>query len=98
MDPSPCDRRAGLALSREQRWVVHAAVLDAVERAVGAADDPDVDSEMALLRAVEDGPLALTAEELAVLRAALTEYLDDPPPRDREAARRTLEAVEGLLG
>lgn len=82
-----------LAFSREEAWVVHAALLDRVQRAVEADGTAEGYPELDALTAIEDGRERFDSEEVSVVRRALEAYLRRAPPRDlapgRAALRRT---------
>lgn len=82
-----------LAFSREEAWVVHAALLDRVQTAVEAGDSSEGYPELDALTAIEDGRERFDPDEIAVIRGALEAYLRRAPPRDlapgRAALRRT---------
>ncbi|SEO55420.1 hypothetical protein SAMN04487948_103203 [Halogranum amylolyticum] len=84
-----------LDLSPEEAWVLHTAVLAAVERAV--ENDQSVDCRVNLLETVE-GERVFTPDELQSLRTALQTYFGDAPDRDRETAISVLAAVDAALG
>jgi len=89
MSPT-CHGPDGLDCSREEAWVLHAAVLDHVERLVTADRSPD--RAMAILDRVEAcEPLDATDRKL--VRDALSTYLDDAPERDRAPVRQMLAAL-----
>lgn len=85
-----------LAFSREEAWVVHAALLDGVRTAVEAGDTSEGYPELDALTAIEDGRERFDPDEIAVIRRALDAYLPRAPPRDlapgRAALRRTAAA------
>ena len=85
-----------LAFSREEAWVVHAALLDRVKRAVESGDDSDGYPELDAMAAIEAGRERYDPEEIAVIREALEPYLLGAPPRDlapgRAALRRATDA------
>jgi hypothetical protein len=91
MPPTTCHGPDGVDLSREEAWVLHAAVLDHVERTVAADRSPD--RAMDVLERVEAcDPLDPTDRSLA--RDALVTYLDDDAPeRDRAPGREILAAL-----
>ncbi|QZY00659.1 hypothetical protein [Halobaculum rubrum] len=82
-----------LAFSREEAWVVHAALLDRVRTAVEAGDTAEGYPELDALTALEDGRERFAPDEIGVVRRALEVYLRSAPPRDlapgRAALRRT---------
>jgi hypothetical protein len=92
--PSRRTDTADLALSREEAWVAHAALLDACERAVDAGGDaapyrrPIADIE----RGEE-----LDADGTALLRDALVDYLGDAPVRDRAPGRALLRRTDDAV-
>lgn len=83
-----------LAFSREEAWVVHAALLGRVKTAVESGDDSDGYPELDAMTALEDGREQFGPKETSVIRAALEAYLLGAPPRDlapgRAALRRTV--------
>ena len=83
-----------LDLSPEEAWVVHAAVLAALERA--AEDGEDARCTVGLLETVE-GDRAFTPDELRSLRKVLRTYFTDAPDRDRETTVSVLETVDAAL-
>ena len=89
------DRPAALELSRAEAWVVHAALLAAIERAVEADEDPE--RERRLLAAVEGGDHEFDRRELRRIREVLESYLDDAPPRDRPHGRAVAGDIEAAL-
>jgi hypothetical protein len=89
MSPT-CHGPDGLDCSREEAWVLHAAVLDHVERLVAADRSPD--RAMAVLDRVEACD-PLDATDRGLVHDALASYLDDAPERDREAVREMLATL-----
>ena len=90
MSPTTCHGPDGVDLSREAAWVLHAAVLDHVERLVAAGRSPD--RALTILDRIEScSPLETTDHDLIL--EALSTY--DAPERDRasvEAIRAALSA------
>ncbi|ESS02903.1 MAG: hypothetical protein A07HR67_02410 [uncultured archaeon A07HR67] len=78
---------SGVAFSREEAWVAHAALLDACDRAAETGED--VARYRRPLRDIEQGR-PLDPPEVALLRDALVEYLGDAPIRDRALGRALL--------
>jgi hypothetical protein len=79
---------AGIDPSREEAWVLHAAVLDHIERTVDAGRSPD--RGVAVLERVE-GCEPLGPSDRSLVRKALVTYLDgDAPERDRAPGRAVL--------
>jgi hypothetical protein len=90
MDPPEPDA-SGVAFSREEAWVAHAALLDACDRAAETGED--VARYRRPLRDIEQGR-PLDPSEVALLRDALVEYLGDAPIRDRALGRALLERTD----
>jgi hypothetical protein len=88
MSPTTDHGPDGVALSREEAWVLHAAVLDHVERTVAAGRSPDRAMD-ALDRIEACDPLDATDRDL--VRDALEAY--DAPTRDRPS----VEAIRVVL-
>ncbi|GAB7011947.1 DUF7853 family protein [Halolamina salina] len=106
------DDGARLDLGDEEQWVLHAALLDYLDR---RADEPsgdagsspapldretDTDDEAALelLDALEDDePLRLDRGGLLLVRELLSEYLAGAPLRDRATCRSVLADVRDEL-
>jgi hypothetical protein len=78
---------SGVAFSREEAWVAHAALLDACDRAAETGED--VARYRRPLRDIEQGR-PLDPPAVALLRDALVEYLGDAPIRDRALGRALL--------
>ena len=79
MSPTTCHGPDGVDLSREAAWVLHAAVLDHVERLVAAGRSPD--RALTILDRIESCE-PLEAADRDLVRDALSTY--DAPDRDRE--------------
>lgn len=92
--PPSHDRSVALDPSRAEAWVVHAALLDRIEQQTDAGND--VQEECTLLRKVEADEYSLGTAELDVLQQALTGYLADAPPRDREPGHAVLETIRRI--
>jgi len=106
------DDGARLDLGDEEQWVLHAALLDYLDRRAseptgdaGSSPAPldretDTDDEAALelLDALEDDePLRLDRGELLLVRELLSEYLAGAPLRDRATCRSVLADVRDEL-
>jgi hypothetical protein len=90
MSPTTCHGPDGVDLSREEAWVLHAAVLDHVERVVATGRTPD--RALTVLDRIESCA-PLDAADRDVVCEALSTY--DAPGRDRasvEAIRAALSA------
>ncbi|AKU06388.1 MULTISPECIES: DUF7853 family protein [Haloferax] len=92
MTTSAQDRPTALDLSREETWVVHAALLDAIERAVDADEEPT--PAPGLLARVEAGDEDFDSAELDYLVDALRTYRKQAPARDDHHISRVLEHIE----
>lgn len=90
MDQPTCNGPAGLDLSREEAWVLHAAVLDYVDDELDAGNEPE--RELALLDAIESCA-DLDDDDVDRLTELLARYLDDAPEPDRPHARAILDAA-----
>lgn len=90
MSPTTCHGPDGIDLSREEAWVLHAAVLDHVERLVAADRSPD--RAVAVLTRIESCE-PLDTDDRNLVRDALSTYLTDAPDRDRSPAREVLAAL-----
>lgn len=92
---SSTDRCIAFEFSRAEAWVLHAALLDRIERETDA--DDDIDREMALLRAIESDDYVFDEIDLALLRSALSTYLADAPGRDRIPGQSVLDQIDGVV-
>ncbi|WP_435067876.1 hypothetical protein [Haloplanus sp. C73] len=90
---SPAHRHGprGVDLSREEAWVLHAAVLDHAERTVAAGRDPA--QAVAVLDRIEAGE-RLDETARTVAQDALETYLESAPERDRALA----DEIRAALG
>jgi hypothetical protein len=85
-----CHGPDGLDCSREEAWVLHAALLDHIEGVV--ADDRSPDRAVEVLDRIEAcDPLDPTDRRL--VREALRGYLPDAPERDRAPGRAMLATL-----
>jgi len=89
------DHAASLDLTRQEAWVIHAALLDHIERSLAEGDEAP--QSVSLLERMEADGDAFTPAQLRLLREALAEYLVDPPARDRPTAERLLVAIEDAM-
>ncbi|WP_416838368.1 hypothetical protein [Haloferax sp. DFSO52] len=92
MTTSAQDRPAALDLSREESWVVHAALLEAIERAVDADEDPRPATD--LLTRVEEGDEDFDSAELDYLVDSLRAYRGIAPTRDQHFISLVLDHIE----
>lgn len=92
MTTSAQDRPAALDLSREEAWVVHAALLEAIERAVDADEDPNPAPD--LLARVEAGEEDFDSAELDYIVDSLRAYRGIAPTRDQHYISHVLDHIE----
>jgi hypothetical protein len=85
-----CHGPAPLGLSREEAWVLHAAVVRQLERELEAGTDP---TAVETLRARIEDCESLDSAHLDAAERALRSYLDDAPERDRPHAQAVLDYV-----
>jgi hypothetical protein len=88
MSPTTNHGPDGVDLSREEAWVLHAAVLDHVERVVAAGETPE--RALTILDRIESSA-PLDAADHDIVREALSAY--DAPDRDRTS----VEAIRAAL-
>lgn len=99
------DDGARLDLGDEEQWVLHAALLDYLDRRAddddgetAPLDEADGGDAVELLDALEDDePLRLDREGLLLVRELLSEYLAGAPLRDRATCRSVLSEVRDEL-
>jgi hypothetical protein len=92
MSPTTDHGPDGIGLSREEAWVLHAVVLDHVERVVAAGGSPD--RSLTILDRIESRDPLDTAD-YDIVCEALSSY--DAPDRDRvpvESIRAALPACQ----
>lgn len=89
------DRPPTQDLSREETWVLHAALTSALDRALDAEDTPRYARSLVLQ--LEAGETAFDEGDLRYLADALTVYLEDAPERDEPVAARLLDRVRDAL-
>ncbi|MFC7204882.1 hypothetical protein ACFQJC_15300 [Haloferax namakaokahaiae] len=92
MTTSAQDRPAPLDLSLEESWVVHTALLDALERAYTEDEEPTPATD--LLVRVEAGDEDFTRAELDYIVETLCDYRDEAPDRDVQYVARALAHIE----
>ncbi|MFC6786965.1 hypothetical protein ACFQFH_14075 [Halobaculum halobium] len=93
-NPVEGERRT-LAFSREEAWVVHAALLDGVRTAVEDGNSAEGYPELDALRAIEGGRERFDREEAGVIHGALKTYLGGAPKRDRAPGQAALRRTAG---
>jgi hypothetical protein len=86
----PSHGPASLGLSREEAWVLHAAVLQRIERELEAGRNP---TEVEALRERIESGDSLDSTHLDAAERALSTYLDGAPERDRTHAQAVLDYV-----
>jgi hypothetical protein len=84
-----------LAFSRAEAWVVHDALLAAVEDA--ERNDDLLEPEVDLLRSLEGGRERFSQAETEVVQSALVSYLSDAPLRDQKPGRDALRRIRSEL-
>lgn len=87
-------------LSRQQRWVVHAVLLNHVELASSAGTEPaELACELGILEALEAGDSAFTVSELDRIRHEVAAHARalDTPERDHDVAESLVTRIDGLL-
>jgi hypothetical protein len=89
------NRPASFDLSREEAWVLHAALASALDRALDADETPRYARSLVLQ--IESGEIEFDPAALRFVSDALEAYLDDVPERDREIAERLLDRVRTAL-
>lgn len=94
MTVTTCNGPDGLDISREDAWVLHAALLAWIESEID--DDRTPRFEFGLLRKVEECE-RLTTAELRAVRQVLEAYRDDAPPADEAAVEALLTNVDDAL-
>lgn len=93
-------RLVPLPMTIEQRWVVHAVLLDYVELAADAGAAPEeLTCELDVLEALEAGDSAFTVHELDRVRHEVAAYAraSDTPERDRDTAGELVDRLDHLL-
>lgn len=96
MTSSAHDEPVTLDLSREELWVLHAGVLDYLEREADQGN-PTPDA-VDLLNTVEDVTCpVLDRSGLHLVRTILVEYMADAPLRDRATCRSVLSEIRRAL-
>lgn len=95
MTASAHNSPTSLDLTREQAWVVHAALVAAVERLVDDEQDPS--DALSLIHSLEVDE-TFEEDELEYLLDALRTYAEeDAPSRDRASAKHVIADVEAEL-
>lgn len=92
---------ARLALSLDEQWAVHQALLDYVEVAVqDHTDFPYPTVALTVIEKIEDGYFAFTPREFQRLRAECDRHArsEHAPERDRAPARAVVNKIDRLCG
>jgi hypothetical protein len=89
------NRPAAFDLSREEAWVLHAALADHLDRRLDDGEFPRYVRSLVLR--VEAGDPTFDTADLRFLETVLEERLDGAPDRDREVAARLLAQVHETL-
>lgn len=93
-------RLVPLPLDREERWVVHAVLLDYVETATMTGTDASaLGCELSALWALENGDSAFTVDELDRIRHEVAAHgrAHDTPDRDRGIAQALVDRLDDRL-
>lgn len=86
-----------LDLAAEEEWVLHAALLDHLDRKADG-DEEHEPAAVEVLERLEDGEtLVLERQRLETVRDVLSEYLAGAPLRDRAICRNVLSDVRDGL-
>ncbi|MEF8801433.1 MAG: hypothetical protein V5A38_04685 [Halolamina sp.] len=86
-----------LELSEEEEWVLHAALLDHLDRQADGGTDEEPEAIPLLEQLEADDELVLVREHLALARDVLSEYLAGAPLRDRATCRSILSEIRENL-
>lgn len=95
MTSAPVRDTTELAFSHAEAWVVHDALLAAVEDA--AESDERLEPEIDLLESLEAGEERFAKRETEVVQDALVSYLSDAPLRDQKPGRDALRRIRSAL-
>lgn len=87
--------QAALDFSREEAWVVHAALLAEIGQLTEEGEEST--AECRLLQKLEAERPQFDADEVELIRGALNAYLADAPLRDRAPGRAALNSVQKSL-
>lgn len=86
-----------LDLSEEEEWVLHAALLDHLDRQADGDTDEKPEAVSLLEQLEDDGELVLEHGWLQLVRDVLSEYLAGAPLRDRATCRSILSEIRESL-
>jgi hypothetical protein len=89
------NRPVSFDLSREEAWVLHAALTRAVDRALDADETPRYAQSLVLQ--VEAGETAFGATALRYLADVLATHLEDAPERDEAVAATLLSRIRDAV-
>jgi hypothetical protein len=95
MSSTTCHGPDGVDLSREEAWVLHAALTRAVDRALDADETPRYAQSLVLQ--VEAGETAFGATALRYLADVLATHLEDAPERDEAVAATLLSRIRDAV-
>ena len=85
-----------LDLGGEEEWVLHAALLDHLDRQADGIDEQTPTVEV-VEQLEADGELVVGRSELELIRDVLSEYLAGAPLRDRAICRGVLTQIRKEL-
>ncbi|WP_380680104.1 hypothetical protein [Salinigranum sp. GCM10025319] len=89
------NRPVSFDLSREEAWVLHAALTSVVDRSLDAGELPRYARSIVLQVEADETDFDVAA--LRTLADALTAYLEDPPDRDEATAAALLDRIRAEL-
>lgn len=88
---------ATLDLGAEEEWVLHAALLDHLDRQADAEDEEESEAISLLDQLEERDELIVGRKRLELVRDVLSEYLAGAPLRDRAVCRGVLSEIREEL-
>jgi hypothetical protein len=95
MTTPPQNHPASFDLSREEAWVLHAALTSALDRSLDADETPRYARSLVL--DLETGAPDFDPTALRFVADALATYLEDAPERDEAVAARLLDRVRDAV-
>jgi len=95
MTPSTHDHTPALSYSREDAWLLHAALLSYLDRE--AASGRDTTPIAQLLISIETGQSKFDRHELKILRDALVSHITEASPHEQARSRELLCQINSIL-
>ena len=86
------ERCVTVDLTREQSWMLHAALVDHIDRAIDDGRTPS--DAIDALKHVEGDETCLDASQRSLVRDAVVSFLDDAGARDRATGGAVLDAID----